>query len=83
MSLSIISHAQLIINEIQSSNASTHANEFGDYDDWIEIRNLGAIDINLAGLIFLCDDEEETEGVLHTNFKLSAVNGEYLGLLQP
>ena len=109
LSLSTILHSQIILNEIQSSNQNTLADEFGDYDDWIEIRNLGAIPINIGGLIlkdnvdtwlipdggdlttipangyilFWCDDEEETEGVFHTNFKLSAENGEYLGLLQP
>lgn len=40
----------LRINEIQSSNASTVTDEWGDHDDWVEIYNAGAAAVNLGGL---------------------------------
>ena len=39
----------LTINEIMASNSTTIVDEFGEYDDWIEIYNAGSTDINLAG----------------------------------
>jgi len=41
--------ARLVINEIQSANSSTVADEDGDHSDWIEIYNAGGQAINLDG----------------------------------
>ena len=41
--------AHLVINEIQSSNSSTIADEDGDHPDWIEIYNAGGQSVNLQG----------------------------------
>ena len=44
------SHAQTIaINEVMASNASTIADEDGNYEDWIELYNYGDEPINLSG----------------------------------
>jgi len=40
----------LVLNEIMANNATTIADEFGDFDDWIEVVNTGPASINLAGL---------------------------------
>lgn len=99
--------AQIIINEVQLSNASTYQDELGDFDDWIELYNPTDVEVNIAGLVLkdnvdtwaipengsetqldpgeyliLWADDEVGEGLLHTNFKLSASNGEFLGLYQ-
>lgn len=37
------------INELMASNATTHADEDGDYEDWIEIYNYGEFVISLDG----------------------------------
>ena len=42
-----IIHAQVVINEVQSNNASTLIDEEGDYNDWLEIYNKGAESVNL------------------------------------
>ena len=93
----------LYINEFMANNGSTYADEFGEYDDWIEIYNSNLYDINIEGL-FLTDDPEipnkwqipdvvipqngfilfwaddnEEQGIIHTNFKLAA-GGEFIGL---
>jgi hypothetical protein len=40
----------LVINELQASNSATHADEWGEFDDWVEIRNDGATTLALGGL---------------------------------
>ncbi len=44
-----LSSAQVLINEIQSSNISTVRDQFGEFDDWIELYNAGNTTINLSG----------------------------------
>jgi len=96
--------SQVIINEIQSSNTSTVADNFGEFDDWIEIYNPSNTPVDIGGLVLkdnvdtwqipantiilpnefllLWADDEESQGEYHTNFKLSAANGEFLGLFE-
>ena len=45
----------LQISEVMANNVSTLADEFGEFDDWIEIRNQGDEPINLEGC-FLTDN---------------------------
>ena len=47
--------SDLVINEIMASNNQTQADEYGEYNDWIEIYNAGSNDINL-GDYYLSDD---------------------------
>ena len=39
----------LFLNEFMASNGTTLPDETGDYDDWVEIHNSGALPIDLAG----------------------------------
>ncbi|RKD90729.1 CotH kinase family protein [Mangrovibacterium diazotrophicum] len=48
------------INEVQSANTKSLADEDGDYSDWIEIRNTSASAINL-GDYSISDDEDGDE----------------------
>jgi hypothetical protein len=41
---------ELVINELMAANNTTITDEFGEYDDWIEIFNRGTSSVNLAGL---------------------------------
>lgn len=41
--------AGLVINEVQSANSKTFADEDGDHSDWIEIYNAGTTAVNLNG----------------------------------
>jgi hypothetical protein len=95
--------APLVVNEFMASNSATYADEYGDYDDWIELFSLSDVPIYLGNyflsdrqndpgkwpmpdlwiqpgqyLIFWADDEE-AQGIFHTNFKLSA-DGEFIGI---
>lgn len=42
-------NAQLVINEYSCSNISTVMDVFGEYEDWIEIRNNGGSAVDLTG----------------------------------
>lgn len=97
------------LNEFLASNDSINTDEFGEFEDWVELLNFGNEPINLAGkfltddfdnltkwqfpnsdssittiqpnstiLIWLDDDEEQ--GLLHTNFKLNA-SGEFIAIV--
>lgn len=44
-----LSAQDLAINEVMASNSSAHADEDGDYSDWIELHNYGASTISLEG----------------------------------
>lgn len=39
----------IVINEILTSNTTINTDEDGDYHDWIELYNTGAITVNLSG----------------------------------
>jgi spore coat protein CotH len=39
----------LVINEIMASNVSTAADNFGEYDDWIELYNKSNLPIDVSG----------------------------------
>jgi len=45
----------LVINEVLASNSGGHADEAGQYDDWVEIYNAGPTAVDLGGM-FLTDD---------------------------
>ncbi|HRH67566.1 MAG TPA: lamin tail domain-containing protein, partial [Bacteroidia bacterium] len=49
LSPSFHSNAQVLINEIQTSNLTTIQDEYMQYDDWIELYNAGAGSVNLNG----------------------------------
>ena len=91
----------IVINEFLASNNSIEADNFGEYDDWIELYNFSDQPFFLFGfylsddaqdltkwafpdvsvdpgeyLVLWADDDIE-QGLLHTNFKLSA-DGEEL-----
>ena len=42
-------NAQLVLNEIQTTNVSTIADEDGDHPDWLELRNNSGAPLNLSG----------------------------------
>ncbi|MFT5822042.1 MAG: hypothetical protein ACI8ZM_003298 [Crocinitomix sp.] len=97
---------QVNLNEMQSSNSSTIADNMGEFDDWIEIHNPTTDPIEIGGLILkdqldtwtipsgdpstlippggyflLWADDQEFQGIFHTNFKLAS-GGEFLGLYE-
>lgn len=40
---------KLVINEYMASNSATAFDNFGEFDDWIEIYNNGSTSVNMAG----------------------------------
>lgn len=49
----------IVINEIMSRNDSTLADEYGEYDDWVEIYNASDTARDLSGLYLTDDDLRE------------------------
>ncbi len=49
----------LYINEFMASNQSTITDEFGEFDDWVEIYNPGTSPIDIGGM-YMTDDTTET-----------------------
>lgn len=45
----------LFVNEVMASNASTIADELGEYDDWFELYNASNDTMNVGGLCFTDD----------------------------
>ncbi len=44
-----VSSGQVLINEYSVSNYATYVDNFGGYEDWIELYNAGATPVNLTG----------------------------------
>jgi len=61
-------YAQLYINEVVSYNDKSYADNYGEYDDWIEIYNAGNVAINLANY-YISDDT-----LAPLQFKIAATN---------
>jgi hypothetical protein len=59
------------LNEIMASNATTIADEDGDFEDWIEIFNPESNTINLAGF-GLSDDYEKSFPVVFPDVNIPA-----------
>jgi len=51
-------YSQLVINEYSVSNLSTVVDNYGNYEDWIELYNGGTTVVDIGGY-FLSDDPEE------------------------
>ncbi len=71
LSLSFFSNAQVVINEIQTSNTKTFFDENYNYDDWIEIYNSGASSVNLNGY-GLSDDSLKPYKFIFPDYTLAA-----------
>ncbi|TAK94542.1 MAG: hypothetical protein EPO07_16535 [Verrucomicrobia bacterium] len=55
ISLSAAASTSVVINEFMASNTSTIADPQGEFDDWIELRNLTQSTVDLTGL-YLTDE---------------------------
>jgi gliding motility-associated-like protein len=54
----IFLNAQVVVNEISAANFGGFADNYGDFEDWIELYNTGGADVDLSGF-WLSDDELE------------------------
>ncbi len=53
-------YAQVVINEYSCSNMNTVLDAFGEREDWVELYNTGATNVNLTGY-FLSDDATDLQ----------------------
>lgn len=53
----VVANSDVVINELMASNSTVATDNAGEYDDWIELFNKSANDINLSGY-YLSDNPE-------------------------
>ena len=61
----------LVINEVMAANFSKVADQDGEYDDWVELYNGGANDINLTGF-YLSDNENVLNKWMFPNITIAS-----------
>jgi hypothetical protein len=49
LALTASSHADVLLTEFMAINQSTLVDDFGSYEDWIEVHNPGPTNVNLGG----------------------------------
>ncbi|MCD4732538.1 MAG: CotH kinase family protein [Bacteroidales bacterium] len=62
----------LYINELLADNESVIADEFGDYDDWIELYNKSEIPIDVGGM-YISDNNNSLYRIPQTNSALTTI----------
>ncbi|MDB4656096.1 lamin tail domain-containing protein [Flavobacteriales bacterium] len=67
---------EIRINEIVAENENTLVDEDGDFSDWLELYNAGAIQVDLAGMR-ISDDLDEPEQWVFPSVLLNP--GEFFG----
>ena len=60
LAVSQCSNSQLVINELSAGNYSDHLDNYGQFEDWFEIYNAGAVAVDIDGYYF-SDDILEPE----------------------
>lgn len=68
--------AQVVINEYSAANWTDIADNYGEYEDWIELYNAGATAVDLSGYHLSDRDDEPTKYVIPAGVSISA--GGYL-----
>ncbi len=68
--------AQVVINEFSAANYSEVADNYGDYEDWIELYNSGAASVDLSGYYLSDDADEPMKWAIPSGITISA--GGYL-----
>ncbi len=61
------SQTSLLINEFEAKNVSTIQDNYGEYDDWIEILNISNQNINLNGYYITDDISAKTKNKFTIN----------------
>jgi CotH protein/chitobiase/beta-hexosaminidase-like protein/lamin tail-like protein/parallel beta helix pectate lyase-like protein/type IX secretion system substrate protein len=64
----------IFINEFQADNVSVIKDEFGEYDDWVEIYNAGNDTVNLGGLFITDDFSDLTKHQIINNDNINTLN---------
>lgn len=61
---------QIVINEVMAENDTTVADDLGEYSDWIELKNIGTVAIDLADTYLSDVPEEPTLWAIDTSLSL-------------
>lgn len=58
VSAPVAASSSVVINEVMASNTATIQDPQGEYEDWIELKNIGTSEIDLSGM-YVSDDPEK------------------------
>ena len=74
LSVSFIAFSQTIkINEFMASNATTISDEFGEYNDWIELYNYGTDTVNIAGYYITDTIGDNTKHQIPAGYQITKI----------
>ncbi|MCA8957264.1 MAG: CotH kinase family protein [Planctomycetes bacterium] len=67
----------IVINEILASNSTVNKDPFGEYDDWVELRNTSNAPVSISGMYITDDTLKPTKFMFGTGISIPA-NGTLL-----
>jgi hypothetical protein len=71
----------LFINELMADNDTIVADEYGEYDDWVEIYNAGPTSVDLGGMYLTDDLEDPTKWMISVGISGSTLREEIVNRL--
>ncbi len=71
-----VTGAGLFINEFMADNDTIVADEYGEYDDWIEIYNSGSTTVDLGGMYLTDDPKDPTKWMISVGISGSTLREE-------
>ena len=64
--------SQIVINEYSGANYDTYTDNYGDYEDWMELYNPTASDIDIAGWYLTDKSSNPTKWLVPSSFIIPA-----------
>ena len=61
ISLHLVFNAQMVINEYSASNTANYSDNYGNFEDWIELYNTSDSSIQLSGMFITNDVNNPTK----------------------
>ena len=67
------SNAQIVINEYSAANYDSHTDNYGEYEDWVELYNTSAADIDINGWYLSDKINNPTKWMIPSSFVVPAM----------
>ena len=64
--------SQVVINEFSASNFDSHQDNYGEYEDWVELYNTTNADIDLNGWYLTDKPNNPTKWQFNSSFIINA-----------
>jgi len=70
--VTVTAFSQVVINEYSAANFSDIADNYGEFEDWIELYNAGATSVDLSGYHLSDNDTDPTKYAIPAGVSISA-----------